>query len=279
MAQEIPVFVINLARRPDRRARMSDHLATRGVEFAFLEACDATATTQDTLASVIRPTGPLGALGDGDRACTVSHAWLWRQFLETSDAPFVCVLEDDAYVGTDLARILENPDWIPNHGHVIKLEKYGNGSSRILLGRELGKTPSGRRIKPLLSRHAGSGAYLMSRAAAADALERCGGIRVPIDHFLFNANVSPFARKFAPLFADPPMATQRAWAYDSDIAKHGKAARPEGLALRWRKLKRGFFEVKRLPLQTAAFLLGRAAIEEIAFAEDPPDPQALGRGP
>ena len=94
-------------------------------------------------------------------------------------------------------------------------------------------------------------------------------MQVPVDHFLFNGNVSRFSRRIRPLITVPAMATQREWAYNSDIAKHGKAARPTGLALRWRKLKRGLYEINRAPIQAAAVLTGRGRITEVAFQDTP----------
>ena len=139
--------------------------------------------------------------------------------------------------------------------------------SLLLAPRRRGKTPTGRALRPMLSRHVGGGAYILSRAGAEAALAERGHLRVPVDHALFNGNVSRLSRRIKPLITVPAMATQRAWAYNSDIAKHGKAARPKGLALRWRKLKRGLYEINRAPMQATALLTGRGTIEAVRFAE------------
>ena len=51
------------------------------------EALDALLAGPADLDAVISRDGPLGRLGDGDRACTVSHMRAWQQFL-SSDASF-----------------------------------------------------------------------------------------------------------------------------------------------------------------------------------------------
>ena len=269
MKQQIPVFVINLTRRPDRWDRIAAHLADRGITKIFrVAACDAQEASDATLDGVIAKGGPLGALGKGDRACTVSHSWAWKQFL-TSDTSHALILEDDVWLSEDIFPTLCETDWIPRGSGLLKLEKFGDGASQILLGPKAGETPTGRALHPLLSRHVGGGAYILDRNAAAAALGQRRRLAVPVDHFLFNGNVSGFSRRIKPLMTVPAMATQRVWAYNSDIAKHGKAARPQGLALTWRKAKRGLYEINRAPAQAMALATGRGQIIPVRFAEKP----------
>ncbi|MEM9319572.1 MAG: glycosyltransferase family 25 protein [Pseudomonadota bacterium] len=269
MSQAIPVFVINLLRRSDRMDRIAAHLADRQVQFTAIPACDATIASDAELDAVIPEGGPLGALGRGDRACTVSHTLAWQAFLD-GDAPYALFLEDDVWLSEDIAATLARTDWLPSQVGPVKLEKFGAGASRLLLGGPSGQTPSGRALRPMLSRHVGGGAYILSRAMADAALAHRGQMRVPVDHFLFNGNVSAFSRQARPVIVTPAMATQRVWAYNSDIAKHGKAARPEGFALHWRKIKRGLFEISRAPMQLAALATGQAQIEAVAFEDTAP---------
>lgn len=67
------------------------------------------------------------------------------------------------------------------------------------------------------------------------------------------------------------MATQRAYAYNSDIAKHGKAAQPTGLAWQWRRLKRGFYEINRAPQQIIAWATGAGTIQPVRFEDKDAD--------
>lgn len=269
MPQTLPAFVINLDRRPDRLERIGEHLAERGVTFERIAACDARSVAEEQIARVVATHGPLGQLGQGDRACTVSHTLAWEQFLKSS-ASHGLFLEDDIYLAGDLMQIVANADWIPTETHAVKLEKYGDGASRLLLGPKIGQTPSGRALHPMCSRHVGGGAYILSRAGARAALDWRGRIRVPVDHFLFNDTVSPLRRMLRPAIVVPAMATQRAYDYNSDIAALGKAVRPRGLRKTLRTLRRGGNEINQSPRQILQYLTGRARLMDVEFAETPP---------
>lgn len=271
MTAQIPVYVINLDRRPDRLARIAAHLEDRGVTFMRQSACDAASVPEGEIAKIIHAHGPLGQLGLGDRACTISHTLAWQAFLET-DARHALFLEDDIFLSQDLAATLTSDDWIPPSCHAVKLEKFNAGTSRLLLAPEIGQTPTGRALHPMRSRHVGGGAYILSREGARLALSHRGRYRVPIDHFLFNDTVSPIRRAIAPAIVVPAMATQRAYAYESDIAPLGKAIRPKGWKKRLRTLRRGLNEVNQAPRQLWQWATGQARIVEVSFADTPPQP-------
>ncbi len=269
MPHTIPIYVINLTRRPDRLERIGAHLAERGVMFHRQEACDAETVPEAAIAPVIQDRGPLGQLGLGDRACTVSHTWAWQAFLE-SDASHALFLEDDVHLAQDLDACLATTEWIPAGTHAVKLEKFGDGASKLLLGRQIGETPTGRALHPMRSRHVGGGAYILSRQGAETALSYRGQMRVPVDHFLFNDTVSPIRRALNAAIIVPAMATQRAQGWNSDIAPFGKAIRPTGWRKRLRTLRRGANEINQAPRQIVQYLTGQARIVEVRFEEAPP---------
>jgi glycosyl transferase, family 25 len=272
MNQAIPVFVINLARRGDRLERVSEHLAARGVGWQRVDACDARVVEPAVLDGVITPGGPLGDLGVGDRACTVSHTYAWEALL-ASDARYGLFLEDDVYLSADIAAALASDAWIPDGTKAVKLEKFGSGASRVLLGPSLGEVDdTGRHLHRMYSRHVGGGAYILSREGAEIALAARGRMHVPVDHLLFNDTVSPIFRKLAPIIVQPAMATQRHYEYNSDIASFGKAARPTGWRLKWRKIKRGLYEVSQVHRQMLALMTGRAKVTDIFWQETMPRP-------
>jgi len=270
MPQAIPIYVINLDRRPDRLERIAQHLETRGVAWERVSGCDGAGASEAALASVIRPRGPLGPLGVGDRACTVSHTLAWETFLQTEAAGYALFLEDDIYLGSDIAATVASDAWIPSVTDAVKLEKYNSGASRLLLGPVVGHTPGGRALRRMRSRHMGGGAYILSRKGAELVLGWRGRVRVPVDHFLFNDTLSPVMATLNPVITVPGMATQRKYAYDSDTASHNRAAMPKGWRRRMITLQRGAFEVRRLPLQLLELVTGRATLIDVAFSETPP---------
>ena len=267
--QVIPAFLINLERRPDRLERVSEHLGHRGVAFERVDACDGQSADEAVLGRVALDSGPLGGISRGHRACAVSHSWTWQHFLDGT-ASHALILEDDIFLSADFAPLLRDSGWIPHGADLIKLEKYGRRSSRLLLGRRVGQTPSGRPLYPLRSRHGGTGAYMLSRKGAEQALAQCGHIDVPVDHLLFSATLSGLCRSLRPVIVCPGMATQYAYPYNSDTWTQGP---PVPLA-RWRrtfrKLRRGANEVRLLPLQTAELLFCGARLRTVEFQEDPP---------
>ncbi len=266
--QPVPAFLINLARRPDRLERVSRHLSERGVGFERLEACDGLSIEDAVLDRVTRASGPLGAVARGHRACTVSHVWAWQRLLD-GDTSHAAILEDDIFVSSDFAALLQDCEWIPEGADLIKLEKYNPGPSRLLLGRCVGRTPTGRRLHPLRSRHGGTGAYLLSRAGAARMLAATGEIAIPVDHLLFNATVSGLCRALRPVIVNPGMATQYAVPYSSDTWTVGGTAKPRGWRRRWTSLGRGINEIRLLPRQAAEMLLGGARLRQVEFCERP----------
>lgn len=271
VAQSVEVYVINLARRPDRLERIGALLAERGVAWQRIEACDALQADAAEFDRWIMRRGPLGPVAHGDRACTVSHMTAWQRFL-AGPASHALFLEDDIYLSADLASVLADPGWIPPGIELVKLEKYGDGVSRILLGPTMGNTPGGRRaLHRMHSRHVGGGAYILTRKGAEIALSQRGRARVTIDHLLFNDTVSPIFRRLRPAVIRPAMATQRHYGYNSDIAPLTKAARPRGLKLWHRKLRRGLSEVRQVHRQLFALATGQARPMDLVFREEPED--------
>ena len=137
MTLSIAVFVINLARRTDRLKRMTEHLRARGLTFERIDACDARTVDAATLDGVIANYGPPGPLGAGDRACTVSHTLAWRKFTEGTSRP-VLFLEVGIFLAADVSSLLCDTAWFPSTVDLIKFEKYGRGTSRLLLRQPLG---------------------------------------------------------------------------------------------------------------------------------------------
>jgi glycosyl transferase family 25 len=119
----------------------------------------------------------------------------------------------------------------------------------------------------MYSRHVGGGAYLISRRAAAEGLKMRGHLTVPVDHLLFNGNVSALSRRLRPALVRPAMATQRHYGYNSDVAPLGKAVRPKGWRRRARSLKRALYDLRRLPLQALLVLSGRVKPMGLTFAD------------
>lgn len=101
MPLPIPVHIISLRRRADRRAWIQEHLQQIGLPFSFFDATDVRDLDHEPLArlydpvrfSAHNPDHP--EMSAGLLACTLSHYRLWQQ-TATCGIPWTLVLEDDA---------------------------------------------------------------------------------------------------------------------------------------------------------------------------------------
>lgn len=259
----IAVYVINLERRPDRLQAVGARLAEAGVAFQRIDAADARACDPAELDQSLR-SGPIGPLGDGARACTASHFRAWRRLLQSDDS-HALILEDDVEVDAALADVLADPSWLKSD--LVKVEKFNaDRPSRLLLGRSLGHAPGGREVRPLLSRHTGSAGYIISRRGAELALTHAGRVRVPVDHFLFNATVSTFAADIAPAILVQPVVWQSIEVGGTTDIVNARSQLPR--VTRWkRSLVRAWHEVRLLPWQVALLLSGRGQVVTVRVSQ------------
>lgn len=252
----IPVYVINLARRPDRLAEVTAHLAGRGIDFTRIDAVDARSATEAELAAAAPDFGPVGPMSTATRACTASHLKAWRTFLQ-GDAGHALILEDDVELSEDIALILADDAWIPDRARLVKIEKYNaDRGSNLLVSRRAWPMPApGRSLHVLYFKHVGSAAYIISRAGAEAGVALAGGFTVPIDHALFNEGVSPYLRRgVRPWIVHPGMARQRPEPGASDIT-FVQAAPIEPWRLR---TLRALSDVRNIHRQLAVLALRRA---------------------
>ncbi len=260
MAQ-LPVYFINLDRRPDRRAYMEDQLAAMGLGSERISARDAQVVTDAEIAGDVALSGHLIRMGRGSQCNALNHFEIMRR-LAGGQAPAAIVLEDDIELSPDLAAVAEGGDWLPAGIGIVRLEKWSRRVTRKLLGPEIARV-AGRSVRRLHSRVGGSGAYVLTRAAAARILAGKGVLRHPIDHLLFNLNISPLAREVGVAVVVPALARQAWGRFPSDIAAT-RTAEPRPLAA---QLRRAWYEVNMLPAQLGAVLCAGARPVQIDYAE------------
>jgi GR25 family glycosyltransferase involved in LPS biosynthesis len=97
----IPVFVINLARAHDRRARIAGHLADLGIAARFLPAVDGSSLHLSAFSRTYRR-----QLVPGEIGTYLSHIDAAKMIAESGEA-FVCLLEDDAELTPEVLPFLE----------------------------------------------------------------------------------------------------------------------------------------------------------------------------
>ena len=189
----LPVYVINLDRRPDRWAAMSAQLDRLGIEAARIPAIDRESLAGDPA---------LRSMGAGHVACARSH-YRAMQALVDCGAPAALILEDDVEVGEEIPALISSLEWWPGGHGLVKLESAIAPDRRIWLGPAVGATPSGRALRPIMHNHLGAYGYLIDHDAALEALETAPATPMPIDHLLFNLGNSHLAHSLAPLQMTP----------------------------------------------------------------------------
>ena len=248
----LPVYVINLDRRPDRWGTVSAKCGKLGIQVERVPAIDARTIERS------------GLLTSGEAACAMSHCKALRAFLAT-DRPAAMVLEDDVEMASDMIALLRGIDWWPPRTNLIKCDNPGE-KPRIL-GRSRGKTPTGRDLHEVMLSAAGAGAYLLNRPAARLAIEQCEDLILPMDVALFDLRRSEAARKLRPLQVVPTMAIHDHEGSDLQAARsrHGPTRH------RWpRHLRRTAGSLAQKARVFVFRAVGRARRYEVPFLADCP---------
>jgi glycosyl transferase family 25 len=248
------IYLINLARRPDRLGAMTAQAARLGLALERVDALDAQGADPDAVGRWFQEGGPLGEIPRGDKACLLSHRAAWEQFAAGGEAHAV-FLEDDVVLSKRAATLLAGDGWVPADVGVVKLEHYGPAGQRVLL-KDLRMVDQGFRLGRMLSRHTGAAAYILSREAAKRLLEEtCFGL--PVDHLLFNPNNSGLFARLRPWQLLPAIARQQEFVgAKSDIENTREGLRRLNIGYVKRELVRLGYDLKLLPRQLAALLSG-----------------------
>ena len=87
-----PIRVINLERRPDKRKFMEDQLKKHNLEYSLFSAIDA---SKDDIEFLLKDSYAWQVKSPPSRACMLSHICVIKEWLETSNSPYLIVMEDD----------------------------------------------------------------------------------------------------------------------------------------------------------------------------------------
>jgi glycosyl transferase family 25 len=242
MFSPLPVYVINLARRPDRLRAIAQRLGAAGLAFERIDAFDAQIMAD---AAIDAHFAPDTGFGKGDRCCTLSHLRLFERLANSSD-DYAIVLEDDAVFDAKALRRLLDPGWLPRNVDLVKIEAYGPVHRKIIIGRRLSVFP-GVSIARLHRKHTGAGGYIISRRLASWLLAHSRPLTMPIDHLLFNPLISPVFHRIRPYQLLPAVVRQFDINTDSDIAPWRTPERRSGRAFLNHELRRFVADVAALP--------------------------------
>lgn len=169
----ISVFVISLARTPERRASICGQLDALRVPFTVIEAVDGHQLSEQqarTLAPRYQRLSLRWPLSKGEIACAVSHRLAIERILSCGEE-FGCVIEDDGKPEETFPEFLD-ADWLIKLPRFDILKLAGDWASR----RELFAVPiashAGRRVCVPLHPSYSTRCYIVSRPGAARVLRR-----------------------------------------------------------------------------------------------------------
>lgn len=175
----IPVYYINLASRPDRRAFMERQFERLGIAAERIEAVRMDAVP-DELIAFHRTPRSLWKLAAGDLACGLSHQRSWER-LTGSSQPAALVLEDDAMLTPAVLDFLDPGLLGRLKADLLKLETF---HTPVHLGTEMQQVGT-TVLRELCSSQMGGAAYVLSRDAAQRSLASPLRNHMGIDRFLF----------------------------------------------------------------------------------------------
>ncbi len=206
---QIPVYVINLDRRPDRWSSVSTDLDVLGIQYQRVSAIDAEELARKSANVGIEQRRLSSSLiSMGCSASALSHFKAMKQFTQ-SNHQFALILEDDVQLASDLPELLKSYDWFPKSHAVVNLEV--NTETAYLLGQPVSRTSSGRELREMFRFQYGGGAaaYFISREGALIAQKEGGNLELQISHRLFDMSYSKTSRRLRPIQVVPAMARQK----------------------------------------------------------------------
>ena len=116
-----------------------------------------------------------------------------------------------------------------------------------------------------MSKHTGTGGYIITPSGANYLVENTTKINIPVDHFLFNPNNSNIFKTLKPLQLYPAICQQVD--QSSDIHKHREQFSYLNIFDVLRELKRGYYEIKLLPKQLLQFLFMKYTLKKITISK------------
>lgn len=175
---DIGVWLINLPRATERRARMEAQLATMDLPYAVFDGVDGKARADELVKLMDLPAFERN-LGRkvlwGGIGCYCSHLGVWRAFLD-SGKPAALILEDDVVFHDDFLEALDLTLANDHAWDMLKLNRI-RAKLPVCQGR-LGRW----HVNAYLGSATGTGAYLIHRATVERLLPAMIPITRATDH-------------------------------------------------------------------------------------------------
>jgi len=257
-----PIYVLNLSRHTKRLESMRTQLKKQNLNWERFPAIDANYASEKELFEFTDPKGPIPRMGAGARACTCGHFKIWLHFLSTN-APVAFILEDDAILSKEFSNFITESE---RHVSQIEILNFNRQNSKglhkkLVVSKKNVLSTSIFTAQKLLAPHYGTAGYMITRNAASILINNIKRTNMPIDHLLFNPNISKFSKNFNvyqsfPAFSEPNIQTFNTSIQDEMI--------PESFSL-LNKIKRSYHEIRQVPLLIFQLLIKIAEIKILQF--------------
>lgn len=174
----IPIFVISLARAPERRKSIEEHLQSLGLEYEIVDAVDGRSLHIDEQRKLLAPGV---SFAPGVVGCYVSHLAVYQSIIDRG-IRMALVLEDDARLNPKIVPALKTGEISSNFDYCLldcddvsedTPVYYDPDSTEILT---TGFSIYSTNIGPALLH-----AYLMTQEGARKRVEHAWPIRKPVD--------------------------------------------------------------------------------------------------
>ncbi len=259
------IYFLNLDRHKERLENMRNQLNNLGLTWERFAAVDAQQAGKDTLGEYTDATGPIPRMGAGARACTVGHFKIWERFLAT-DAPVAFILEDDVRISKRFADFVKAASTYTSRVDILNFNRQDSRRTqkKLVVSKKEPIIDNLFQGKRLLGPHYGTAGYMITRDTAKRLCHQVGRTNLPIDHLLFNPNVSKFNRSSRVYQAFPAMVEPDIDRFQTGIQKESVPQSTHWL----KKLSRAYYETNRIPFIIMQIMLGRAAIQILSFEKD-----------
>jgi len=198
----MPIYYINLASAPGRRAEMERQLAALGLVAERVEAVTPADISAEDLKTYCNP-DRYRWLAPTELACSLSHIKAWRQLL-ASGAPRAVIFEDDAILSSKLPAFLNA---FPREGNELGLVKIEICSDRLRAAKRASYEVAGIELRSVFGFSGGAAGYVISAAIGARIIDREELRHTSLDRGLFDT-FGPLSGQLTFLQADPGLAVQ-----------------------------------------------------------------------
>ena len=202
VADQIPIYYINLEARQDRRRFMEDQFATLGLRAQRIDAVTPAQIPAELARKFTNP-ARYRWLTLGELACSLSHLKVMEALL-AGPASHALILEDDAVLSGYLPRFLNAFAAAPPPFDIVRVETYDDW---LRIHPKADRTVGEIELRRVYTSPCGTAGYVIARQGAENVMLNHDVFRAQIDMTLFH----PFARlakRLSIRHADPGLCIQ-----------------------------------------------------------------------